>query len=78
MKVKVEGSATKTLINKAMQMLKKGEKEYSADYGLTTIHVFENQDGSKFASISTVKRVRVGKDRYHDVAGYNATVSIEA
>jgi len=77
MKIKVEGNATKTLINKAVVMLKKGEKEYNADCGNTTISVFENQDGSKFASISTVKRVRVGKDRYQSVAGYSATVSIE-
>jgi hypothetical protein len=77
MKVIVEGSATKTLINKAVRMLKNGEKEYNADYGYTNIFVFKNQDGSMVANISTIKRIRIGKDRYHDVAGFNATVRIE-
>jgi hypothetical protein len=75
--VKVEGRATKNLINKAVKMLKNGQKEYMADYGFTNINVFENPDGSKFASISTTKRIKVGKDRYQDVAGYCATVWIE-
>jgi hypothetical protein len=76
MPVKVQGSATKTLINKAVRMLKNGQKEYVADYGYTNINVYENRDGTKFASISTTKRIKIGPDRYQDVAGYQATVEI--
>jgi hypothetical protein len=41
MKVKVEGNATKTLINKAVRMLKTGQKAYEADSGYTHIMVYE-------------------------------------
>jgi hypothetical protein len=74
MVLKVQGSATKTLINKAVRMLKNGQKEYVADCGYTHINIYEHRDGTKFASISTTKRIKVGPDRYRDVAGYRATV----
>jgi hypothetical protein len=76
MPVKVQGDAMKTLINKAVRMLKNGQKEYAANYGYTYINVYENKDRSKFASICTTKRIKVGQDRYRDVAGYRATVEI--
>jgi hypothetical protein len=76
MAVKVQGNATKTLINKAVQMLKNGQKKYVADCGYTYILVFENRGGTKYASISTTKRIKVGPDRYWDAVGYQANVEI--
>jgi methylphosphotriester-DNA--protein-cysteine methyltransferase len=76
MKFTVKGYASKTLIEKAKRMLKNGQTEFSADYGYKNINVFEH-GSKKYASITTTKRVKVGKDRYHDIAGDNAVVFIE-
>jgi len=73
----IEGEATKTVIKKALAMLKKGtEKEYTWNSGLNSISIYTEQDGTRFAVINTTKIIKTGKDRYINIAGDNAVIKI--
>jgi hypothetical protein len=77
--VKVQGFAPKNLVNKAVKMLKNGEKHYTANHDHIHIDVVENQDGTRVAIINTTKRMRDGsKDqhRYVNIAIDKAYVQI--